>query len=84
VRVRTLATTRAARARYLTWQSDDLTSLGPCLAAYAHFTALRLLSLSCSPSTLDRAVGGAQAGDGLALFAAAMPYACVDLTGGAC
>lgn len=56
--------------RYLTWQSDDLTALGPVLSAYTHFTTLRSLSLSCSNATMDRACGeSAQE-----LFQKIMPY----------
>lgn len=57
--------------RYLTWQSDDLTALGPVISAYACFTTLRSLSLSCSSATLDRACGGE---DGQALLHKIMPY----------
>ncbi|WIA18364.1 hypothetical protein OEZ85_009828 [Tetradesmus obliquus] len=43
--------------RYLTWQSDDLTALGPVAAAYQHFTSLRRLKLSCTHATLQHACG---------------------------
>lgn len=47
--------------RYLTWQTDDLTALGPVLSAYTHFTTLRGLSLSCSRPTLQRRTAAAAA-----------------------
>jgi hypothetical protein len=40
--------------RRLTWRSDDLSRLGPCLSAYAAFTALRGLSLSCTKAAAER------------------------------
>ena len=56
--------------RYLTWQSDDLTALGPVLSAFTQFTTLRALSLSCTNATLDRACGE----EGRQLFQQVMPY----------
>ena len=61
--------------RYLTWQSDDLTALGPVISAYTQFTTLRSLSLSCSNASLDRACGGE---DGQELFHRIMPYCRMD------
>jgi hypothetical protein len=63
-----------ACCRYLTWQSDDLTALGPVVSAYTHFTTLRALSLSCTNATLDRACGE----DGQEHFARIMPYCRMD------
>lgn len=60
--------------RYLTWQSDDLTALGPVLAAFTSFTTLRSLALSCSKRTLERACGG----HGVELFNRVMPYCRMD------
>jgi len=60
--------------RRLTWQSDDLTALGPVLAAYTHFTTLRSLSLSCTSNTLQRACGE----EGQQLFQRVMPYCRMD------
>lgn len=62
--------------RKLTWQSDDLTSLGPCITAFSHFTTLRLLSLSCTTATLNHACGGTS---GRSLFQQIMPYCDLDL-----
>lgn len=61
--------------RYLSWQSDDLTALGPAVAAYSHFTTLRLLSLSCTPATLKYACGD----DGEHTFRSLLPYCNLDL-----
>jgi hypothetical protein len=44
----------AGPLRRLTWRSDDLSRLGPCLSAYAAFTALRGLSLSCTTAAAER------------------------------
>jgi hypothetical protein len=40
--------------RRLTWRSDDLSRLGPVLGAYAAFTSLRGLSLSCTRAAAER------------------------------
>eukprot|EP00878_Enallax_costatus_P036691 GHUV01041228.1.p1 GENE.GHUV01041228.1~~GHUV01041228.1.p1 ORF type:complete len:404 (+),score=134.30 GHUV01041228.1:64-1212(+) len=61
--------------RYLSWQSDDLTALGPAVAAYSHFTTLRLLSLSCTPATLQYACGA----EGQIMFQSMLPYCNLDL-----
>jgi len=64
--------------RRLTWRSDDLSRLGPVLAAYAAFTALRALSLSCTRAAAERGArlrrasqAGAAAGGGGAVAALA-------------
>eukprot|EP00882_Tetradesmus_deserticola_P003943 GHRQ01004169.1.p1 GENE.GHRQ01004169.1~~GHRQ01004169.1.p1 ORF type:complete len:540 (+),score=233.07 GHRQ01004169.1:193-1812(+) len=62
--------------RYLTWQTDDLTALGPVVAAYQHFTSLRLLKLSCTPAALQHACG-AKGKEG---FRQLMPYCNLNLT----
>lgn len=69
--------------RHLSWQSDDLTALGPVLSAYTQFTTLRSLSLSCTSATLARACeregsgerGGCQQQE---LFNRIMPYCRMD------
>jgi hypothetical protein len=61
--------------RYLTWESDDLSSQGPVLDAFTHFTVLRLLSLSCTSKTLSNACGSR------AVFQELMPYCDLDLIG---
>lgn len=70
--------------RRLTWRSDDLSRLGPVLGAYAAFTALRGLSLSCTVAAAERgarlrraatAQGAAAAAQGAAATAALDPFA---------
>ncbi|KXZ52222.1 hypothetical protein GPECTOR_10g853 [Gonium pectorale] len=59
--------------RQLTWESDDLTSRGPQLAALAPLTSLRHLSLSCTDKTAELALGS------LSVLQDALPYCYVDM-----
>jgi hypothetical protein len=70
----TLCSNTHARCRYLTWQSDDLTALGPVLGAFTSFTTLRCLALSCSKRTLERACEG----QGAEVLHRVMPYCRMD------
>lgn len=63
-----------ACCRYLTWQSDDLTALGPVIDAFTSFTTLRSLSLACTPATLAHACGGDRTGG----LAGLLPYCSLD------
>jgi len=62
--------------KYLSWESDDLTALGPTLELFSPFSGLRMLSLSCTRSTLVHAIGSVRA------LTRHMPYCYVDLVGG--